>query len=182
MNATIDVLGKRLQALMGDVNFRSDYHRALESSEQLLEIGAHNLAEYEKIEAMPEERQRRIENLIWLILAEQIQVEALKKYGNSGDPSVRQFIENGFSKPEIELEWEKYKQLAKEGIGNEGLNDIQLGAVYHLLDLLPRLIIELIVEGVGRFRLLPRAEAPRIIAALVDMSKETEHADTCRHN
>ena len=173
-------MGKKLLEIMGNVNFRVDDD--LNSPDQLLEMGAHNLAEYNKIEAMPEERQQRIENLVWLLLAEKIQVEALQKYGDSSDSSVRKFLENEFSKREIKLESEKCKQLAKEVIANEGLKDFQRDAMYRLLDLMPHLIIEFILEGVGRFRLLPRTKAPQIISALIDMLKEAECADTGRHS
>lgn len=173
-------MGERLMELMGNINFRFDDD--LNSPNQLLEMGVHNLAEYNRIKAMPEERQQRIENLFGVIMAEIIQAEALQKHGDSSDASVRQFLENEFSKPEIRLELEKYNQLAKEAIANEGLKDYQQDAVYQLLDLMPRLTIEFIVEGVGRFRLLPRTEAPQIISVLVDMLEEAERADTSRHN
>ena len=51
---TIEALGHRLEVLLGDIHFRSDFDRALDSPEQLVAIGKHNSQQWERIEAAGE--------------------------------------------------------------------------------------------------------------------------------
>ena len=184
MNATIDMLGKRLQALMGDVHFWSDFDRALESPEQLIAIGEHNTGQWEKIEAMGEERYERIQNILSNMLASIIQKEAVDQYGNTDMSSIRQVLFDCFNRPEDQVFEDRLRQTAKLALLNFNLTEEQSEMVLKgMFDKLPQVIMEGIEQLVTPMRLLPRAEAQSIVMALVDvMKEETRNADSQRHN
>ena len=83
MKATIDKLATRFQDLIGDVNFWSDFDKVIDSQEYLMAMGSHNIKEFAKIEAMDEECQERIRNIVSNILASVLQIEAMEQYGNA---------------------------------------------------------------------------------------------------
>ncbi len=182
MNATINVIGKRLQDLMGSVHFRSDFDEALYSPEHLMAIGEHNLREYEKIEAMDEERQERIWNLISTILAGGLQKEVIDKYGNDDTIAVRKFLEDLFKQPENKVYWDRLIQCINQALAVINLTEEQRQTVSKLLDLLPAAIIEGLVELTRPMHLIPYAEVQQIASVLADMLKENHHVDYLRVN
>lgn len=183
MNTTINVLSNKLQALMGDVHFKSNFDQALDSPEQLLEIGEHNLREYEKIEAMDEELKERIQNLISNILAGALQKKAIEKYGNTGGGSIRKVLYDQHKQPEAQAYWNRLRQTTERGLRGFGLTEEQRDAVMKgMFDKLPQAIMEAIEEFISPFCFLPCSEAQSIATALTDMMKEVENADTCRYN
>lgn len=184
MNAEINTLGKRLQALMGDVNFWSDYDQALDSPEQLLAIGKHNLREFEKIEAMGEERYERIQNILCNILASIIQKESMEQYGNTYRSSNRQVLCGWFNRPEDRAFWDRLREAAKQALIGLDLTVEQCTAVLvHIYDKLPDMLMEVIEELTAPVHLLPRSEAQPIAMVLADMmTKEVGYANSIRDN
>ena len=172
MNTTIGKLGNRLQALMGDVNFRFDRDKTVDSPEHLLAIGDHNLREYEKIEAMPKERQERIEELAWNILASGLRAEAMKKYGNADSSSIRQVLNDWHYQPENMAYCDRLKRLAKQYLTGCGFTEEQFKIISDYCDEIPLLMLEGIVEETSHLCFLPPAEAQSIAMVLADMVKE----------
>jgi len=173
MNGTIDALGHRLQTLMDDVHFRSDFDKAPDSPEHLMVIGAHNIREYEKIETMGAEPFERIWSLISNILASVLQEEAIEKYGNTDGGSIRQVLHNWFEQPEDREYWERLRPAFKRGLLGFNLTNEQGDAVMNgIYDKFLQLIIEMIEELIVPMHLLPRAEAQPIAITLSDIMKE----------
>lgn len=169
----MDVLEKRLQALMGDVHFWSDFDKALDTQEQLLEIGEHNIREYEKFEALDEERKERIWSLMSTILASGLQKEVVDKYGTDDAIAVRKFFEDLFRQPDNQAYWDQLRQTAEQGLLGSGLPEEQCRVVMkNLIDRLPELIRECLEELYFPSRFLPRSEAQPVATVLADMMKE----------
>jgi len=172
MNATSVILGNRLQTLMGDIHFRYENHD-FDSPENLMAIGEHNLREYGKIEAMGEEHKERIENLFANILASALQEEAIARYGNTEDSSIRQVLYGWFNRPEDREFDDKLRQTAKLALLGFNLTEEQCTAVLvDFYDKLPDMLIEFIEEITAPIYMLPRNEAQPIAMALADMMKE----------
>ena len=183
MNATINLLGIRLKTLMDSYNFRYDFEKIVDSPEQLLAIGEHNLREYEKLEAAGEEYYERIENLFANKLASRLQEEAIARYGNTEDNSIRQVLCDWFNRPEDRVFEDRLRQTAKLALLNFNLTEEQSEVLKGMFDKLPQVIMEGVEQLMTPMRLLPRAEAQSIVMALVDvMKEETRNADSQRHN
>jgi hypothetical protein len=168
---------KKLAELLDGTDFWVDAD--CDSAERLMKLGEHNMEEYD---GMGKERQQRTHDLICLVLAEVLQPQARDKYGDISDSSVRKVLVDEFTEPESKLGWEKWKQLAKQAMTNQGFSHYQLGQIYQIFDLMPHIIIEFIVEGVSRFRLVPRADAAKIAIVLREMFAEVNYANGIRNN
>jgi len=182
MNASIKDLGHRLKLLLGDVHFKSDYDQALDSPEQLLAIGDHNLMEYEKIESMDEERQERIKNIVSTILASVLQKEAMAKCGNTDSGSIRQVLHDWNNQRENKVYWDKFIQCAHQALAVFNLTEEQRQTMGKMLDLLPAAMIEELDELTKPLQLIPYAEAQQIASVLADMLKENHYVDSLRVN
>jgi hypothetical protein len=170
--AAMDIKNKLREILEG-VDFRcSD---PVESSDQLLKLGEHVLAQYE---ALGEERQQRAFDLFGIILAEILQPQALARYGDTSFNSVRQVLVEEFPQLESSPEWEKYIKLAKQAIANLGLTGFQAEQLNRLFDLMPYIVVEFIADLASRFDLLPRENAAILSLVLRDMcQEEANHAE-----
>lgn len=169
----IVALSTRLETLMSNVKFRSDYNQALDSPEQLLAIGEHNRRELEKLKAMGEEHKERIWDLMSAILASGLQEEALEKYGNTDSSSIRLVLSKGFNSLEVNAFWNKLRHTTERSLLGIGLTDEQCQAVMkNIYDRLPEAMIECLEELYSRSCYLPRSEAQPIATALADMMKE----------
>jgi len=176
MNATIDVLGNRFETLLGDVHFRSDFDRALDSSEQLLAIGDHNLREYEKVETMDEQHQERIKNIVLNILAQVLQKEAMEQYGNTDDDSIRRTLHDWCSQPENKTYMDRLIETAKQSITNCDFTEEQLKIFTEYFVAWPIILEDTLARLISHLRLFPRAEAPSIASAIADIMKEANYA------
>ncbi len=172
MGMKTKTLVKRFQGLMGNVNFYSDYDRALSSPDHLLKIGKHNLKELTKIDAMDGEHRDRIESLLWNILGTVLQEEAIAKYGNTDDKSIRQVLNYWYNQPDNREYCERLIKSARQGVMNLNLTEGQLQDVNKCLDKLPDVIMDILAKKTGHIRLLPRSHANSIAIALADMIKE----------
>ena len=174
MKDTVVILGNRLKSLMGNVNFRSDFDKALDSPEHLMAIGKHNLREYKKIEAMGEEHYERIQSLISNILAGALQEKAIAKYGNTDGESIRKVLYGLHMQPEAQVYLEMFTKSAKRCLLGLDLTGEQLEGVCKLLDTVPIAIIDVLEQFTSPLRLLPCADTQSIAMALADIMKEVE--------
>ncbi len=178
MNTTINILGERLQGLMGDIHFISDFDKAFDSPEQLLEIGHHNIREYAKFETMEEERKERISNLMSNILSCGLQKEAVEKFGNSEIGSIRLLLQDNFDSQENQAFWDQLMSATKRGLLYCGLSEEQSQILMkYAYNKIPESIMDYLEELYSPVRLISRTEAPYINDILVDMMKEAENAD-----
>jgi hypothetical protein len=172
--------GQKLLELMAGTNFR--VHVDCSSPERFLESGKRIDAEYAKIEALGEDHQNRIWCLLRLVLAEQLQPQALSKYGNSSDSSLRRVLADELLQSE-DTKWIEAARMAKEALRGQGLTDQQLEMIGQLFDSFPGVIIDFIVEGIRQMCLVPLSEEPEIAGILCEMLKEAEgYADNIRNN
>jgi hypothetical protein len=172
--------GQKLLELMAGANFR--VHVDCSSPDRLLESGKRIDAEYAKIEALGEEHQNRIWCLLCLVLAEQLQPQALSKYGNTSESSLRRVLADELLQPE-DTKWIEAARMAKEALRGQGFTDQQLEMIGQLFDNLPNVIVDFIVEGIRHLCLIPLSEEPDIAGILCDMLREAEgYADNIRNN
>lgn len=182
MNTTIDALGHRLELLLGDVHFRSDFDQALDSPEHLIAIGEHNLREYEKVEAMDEQHQERIRNTVLNLLAQVLQKESMEQYGNTDDDSIRGILHNWCYQPDNKTYLDRLIETAKRGIANCDFTEEQLKIINEHFDALPIFLEDTLARLISHLRFFPRAEAPSIASVVADMMKEVENADSQRYS
>ena len=184
MNTTIDALGHRLELLMDGVHFRCDYDKALDSPELLLEIGEHNLGEWEKIESMEDERKERLQNFVVSLLARALQKKALEKYGNNYRSSIRQVLQDRLDEPETQAYFDRLKETFKRCLLSFDLTEEQCEEIipYYCSDMHLQVIIEAIVKLISPCCFLPFSEAQSFTRTLTDMMKEVENAHSQRHN
>jgi len=140
------------------------------------------MAQYEKLKAMGEAHLERIHDLVFLLLAKEVQPRARKAYGSISDASVRQLLLDEFNGPESKSAQEKWKRLVKEAMAAQGLTPDQLAKLDGLLEQWPDLLIEAYVEGIGLFRRIPAVETSRLAALLSEMFLEEAHVDSSRRN
>lgn len=172
MKTVADTLATRLQTLMGDVDFRSDYDLALDSPEHLLAIGVHNLHEYERIEAL-DDHQERIKDLISNILSSVLQEEAIANYGNTDGSSIQKVLCGWFNQQEDYIFNNRLRQTVEQALFILDLTDDQAMAVLeNIYDNLPQAIMTYIEELVTPICMLPRSEAGSIAMVLKDMMEE----------
>jgi hypothetical protein len=176
MDPIIGKLCNRLDTLMGDIDFRGD-DRNLESPEQLMAIGKHNLRELQKIEDMDPERQERIQSLHFNILTSVFQEEAVRQYGKTDTNSVKRTLEDWSSLPENRQYVDRVIGMVKQCVARFDLTKEQEAIVTHILDELPNMIMNTLVEIADHRRLLPRAEAQSIAMTLADMMREAGNAN-----
>jgi hypothetical protein len=177
---TIEALSHRLELLLGDVRFRSDFDRAIESPEQLIAIGKHNIGQWEKIEAMGQEHCERIQNIISNMLASIIQEEAMGHYGNTDMSSIRQVLCGWFNRPEDREFEDRLREAGKRALVGLDLSEEYYILLEHICDKLPNMLMEYIGELVEPIHMLPRSEAQPIAMALVDMMKEVKSVNSIR--
>jgi len=152
-----------------------------DSSDRLMEIGKHNLAEYERLEAINPDVPERIWSLVCSKMAEDLQSRVMEEYGEFSTACVREFlIEN--TGEQSGPPFEKCIELAKQALANEGFDGYQLEQLYQLFDLLPSVVLNFIAEGAARYRLLPVAEVSQITGILCEMIREANDANIKRHN
>jgi len=171
-------MGERLQALMGDVHFRSDFDKALDSPEHLMAIGEHNLREYEKVEAMAEQHQERIKNIALNLLAQVLQKEAMEQYGNTDDDSIRGILHDWCYQPDNKTYLDRLIETAKRGIANCDFTEEQLKIINEYFDVLPIILEDTLARLISHLRLFPRVETPSIASAIVEMMKEANYANS----
>jgi len=174
MEPKLKWLGDRFQSLLGDVVIDwADCDPIADSPESFMEIGRKNLRQLEKIKAMPEEQQLRIKELLFNIVATVLQKEAMQKYGNTNDSSIRQCLNDWYKDPDNYGHCNRIIELGKQELSNCGLTDAQLKVVYEAYDELLLLMMQTLIEEISRLRLIPLAQSPGIAAVLADMVKET---------
>ena len=173
MNPTVDKLFNRLETLTGDIDFRWG-DGALESPDKLMAMGRHNLRQLQKIQAMDPECRERIQSLQFNILASGLQEEAMGKYGNTDANSVKKILEDCWSLPEKQQYADRVIGMVKQCVARFDLTKEEVATITDILNELPLMIMNTIVEITSQSRLLPRAEAQSMAAALADIMKDVE--------
>jgi len=131
---------------MGDVNFWSDFDKALDSPEHLLAIGQHNIREFQKIADMDKNRQDRIQTTVFDLLVSVLQKEALQKCGNPSGGSIREILYGWYSEPEYGAYSDKLIYSAKQGLISLNLTEEQHRGLSKYFDMLPVAIIEILLD------------------------------------
>lgn len=150
------------------------------SEHPLMDLGKHNLAEFD---SLGEERRERIIDLVWAIMADIFQPLALKQYGHTGDSAMRGVLYNKMFPPDDYEELNSTgQQVRKEAIGI-GLTEKQAEVLYQwYVSYFPAWFVAYIAEEINRWQFLPRVTARGITDTLVSMFVEAENADSQRHS
>ena len=175
MNKKGDQLADRLVELAGPTQFRGDYDNASQSSEDLLAMGRHNLAEFEKLQSLGEETQERIERLTRLLVARELQKEALVRYGIADEAAIREVLMSLYAEPENRAFCDRIAKLSIEGMADADLTEEQRIQLNEYFRLLPQIQIEAIAEEVSKFQYLPLESSGLIAEKLADFLKEVPH-------
>ncbi len=167
----VQVLSNKIMELAGNGELR--FKHEFNTPEELLATGAHNTAEFERIEAMGTELPYRVWDLVCLLMAEAWRSVITK----SDDPeaSLRQFLLNEFS--QTKYAWGKTKRLAKEAFIREGFTGERLELSGLFMDAIFRRMIDKIVESVAPIYLIPKGEDSKFTGILVEMFKEIRGND-----
>ncbi len=176
-NMTIDATLERLQCLLGDVDFTWD-ERALDSPEIALEIGERYSREFERIEAMGDEKEERIINLMFSFFAVMLQMLAIRQYGNGGITAIGKVVAEIYNKPNVKAEISRLRNTLEKALLTSTLTKEQINLLMTgVIDEIPRLLVDWFTELYVPYRLLPLTEAQSIAATLFDMMKEAGDAD-----
>jgi hypothetical protein len=163
-------LAKKVMELAGgELRFKHQFNTPAE----LLAVGENNNAELARIEAIGADVPGRIWDLLCLIIAEVLPPDIVKN--ENPELALRQFLQNKFFLPKYG--WEKHRQLAREAMSTGGFTEKQLAALYLLIDALPQMMIDEIVEAVGPLLIIPKTESVKFTGILVEMFKEAGNAD-----
>ena len=168
---------RRFQEITKGVVFCSDPD--CNSLEQMLKIGKQNIAAFNKLRVLGQDRVERMRNCISEILAEGLQPAARKAYGDISDASIRRLLQES---TEAKRNLDDWTQSIKQAIANEGFTQEQVDRIWPVFERIPGLILDLVVELAGAFRLMEHDRIPQISATLVEMFKEVDHADANQHN
>lgn len=171
---------QRLLDLFGETNFKILNSSA--SVEEFKEIARYNQEQYARIEEIGDYYQERILNLMCLVLAEKLHPLAVNGPGDTSKYSLRRILAECFCSPGMKLEWGKYKQLALTALSGEGLDAKQTTVIGNIIDGLPDMIIDLLVEFAGRLEVIPIQDVSSFGIILAQMMKEGEYADNSRSN
>ena len=139
------------------------------SPAQLVAIGEHNLAEYERLASGNPERIERIKALTSRVLAK-IQPAVLEQHGKVNEATLRQQLLQSFKREETEA-WIK---ITQDGLNELGLDPGQIQTIGLWLKTLPERHVDAIMEIIGTSYLLPEENAPQIIDVLTEMAREAE--------
>src|SRR5271157_4097256 len=164
-----DLAKKIMELAGGGLRFKQQFS----TPEELLAVGAHNNAEFERIAAIGVELPGRIRDLLCLLIAEAYQPIIM----SSQNPKIalRQFLLDKYSQPEYG--WGKIRQLMREGIATGDFTAEQLESIYLLVDKLPQMMADDIVEAVIPLILIPKTESDKLTGILVEMIREGKNVD-----
>jgi len=171
---------QRLLDLLGGTNFR--FIDSGTSVQEFKETVQHNQTQYARIEAMGDQYQERILDLICLILAEKLQPLMISRFGDTSEHSLHRILNECFYTPEMKLEWEACKQTTLAALSYDGLDAKQMEIISYVIDNLPVTIIDLLVWIVGRLKVVPMQEVKSVSKILAQMMKEGCYADNTGYN
>lgn len=171
---------ERLMELVGDIEFKSIDGNC--SVDELRENVRHNLDQYAKIEAKGEQFEERVQDQISLVLAEKLNPMVIDKVGDSSESSLHHVVTEFFQTPESIAAWEKTRSTIRESLKADGLDESQIEALSGMLDSVPGLVIDHIVELAGRLKVIPMEEVSNITRILASMMKEENYDDNPTNN
>lgn len=124
-----------------------------------------------------EEKEERIINLTFSILAHMLQTLAIETYGNDGPAAIRKVMEEIYNKPSVKAEMGRLRNTIEKALLS-ALPKEQCDLIMtEVIDEIPRLLVEWVTELYAPYRLLPLTEAQSIATTLADMMQETDNAD-----
>lgn len=141
------------------------------SPEEFRRAVQHNKEQLALLEAKGNEFLERALYLDSRFLAESLIPSALEKYGDSTEASLRKLLQEDYAERNVAAETSKFKQLALQELG-KGLDEKQLENVGMLIEALPVMMIDVIVELAGRLTWAPPDSYNDIAAVLTRMLKE----------
>ena len=165
----LDLAKKIIELAGGGLSFKQQFS----TPEELLAVGAHNNAEFERIAAIGVELPGRIRDLLCLLMAEAYQPIIMSS--QAPKPALKQFLLDKLLQPKNG--WEKIRQLMREGIATGDFSAKQLESIYLLVDELPRIMVDDIVEAVIPLMLIPKTESAKLTGILVEMIREGKNVD-----
>lgn len=171
---------QRLLELFDGINFK--IVNGDNSVEQFKKIARYNQEQYDLIEARGELYEERLLDMISLVLAEKLHPIAMDRYGDTGEISVRRIFDETTSNPTTMSDLRKVKQLALSTISADDFNESQVSLLSELLDLIPEMILDFIVQLAGRLEVIPMTELSGITRILTLMMQEEGYADNTRNN
>ena len=152
------------------------------SVEKFKEVATHNSRQYTRIEAMGEEHQKRIEDLICLVLSGKLDPMAMDRFGDTSDASLRKLLSDFFYIPEMTPEWEKIRKLALAALDDEAFTNDQIQSIAKLYDAVPEMMIDYLADSISRLKAVPMQEASSISKVLIHMIQERDHDNIVRNN
>jgi len=171
---------QRLLELFDGINFK--IVNGDNSVEQFKKIARYNQEQYDLIEARGELYEERLLDMISLVLAEKLHPIAMDRCGDTGEISVRRIFNETTSNPTTMSDLRKIKQLALSTISADDFNESQVSLLSELLDLIPEMILDFIVQLAGRLEVIPMTELSGITRILTLMMQEEGYADNTRNN
>ena len=164
---------ERLGNLMEGIQLREEPD--WKSQYPRIEFGRYNLSQFAKLD---EGRRQRILNMTFTLIANKLHLEALCKYGNTDDLTIRQILDYWFAEMSGDPELEGLRQEATDVLVAEGLTEVDADKISsYLLERLPDAFTEIIVHGVSQWQLFPRTTASETADVLLSMLKEGGNAD-----
>lgn len=170
----------KLLDLFGGVKFKVIDSGA--SVEEFKEITQYNQGQYARIEAMGEQYEERILDLICLVIAEKLYPLVISRFGDTSEYSLHRILNECFYTPEMKSEWGACKQTALTALSGDGLDAKQIEIISNVIDNLPETIIDLLVWIAGRLKVIPMQEVTSVSKILVQMMKEGSYADNTGFN
>jgi len=163
---------KRLQDLLKGADFWDfDFHC---EPARVVAVARHNNEEIAKLKALGENRIERAWDILALAIAEAIQSDAFKAYGEISCSSIRRLlIEDAID----ELSIRDWATFVIQALPNEELTEEQVTQIAKLMEQIPTLILDGIVVLVGKFNLMTPDEVPQIAMTLGQMFKEISYVD-----
>ena len=166
-------LGKKLLELTDGIAFQND--EGVDTPGKFKSMADYNYSQCLKIRAMDEERVIRIQEVMCAILGDALQKSTISEYGSTDEDAMRAVLARRFAEPEIQQYLHKMLPIWKQAMEDEGIPPSVIRKLSQLIDCLPQMLTELILEAVRRWRLLPRSQAPEITRVLAEMLKEGDH-------
>ena len=164
---------QRFLELLGDIEFKPVSGKM--SQVEFRRVAEVNLEQYTRLDTKGEHHLERMEDLVSLMLGEKLLPMCLDEFGDTRDYSLRCLLEKVFYSTEMESEWDECEKTALESLGDSGFKCEQLAIIKALLHSVPSMIVDYMVEQVGRLKMVPMQEVQRISSLLAQMMEEGGH-------
>lgn len=156
-----------LADLFSGTRFHWDFNYS--SVKQLSELAETNRAEYQRLKMEDPERFERINDYVCLLFSAALQKQAIERYGNASDHSVLQML---LDEMDVSEEISKLRKICDDALINiEPGSPIREYLRQYMKDLETR-VCNVLVELIGRLKLIPEADADALTTVLHKMWQE----------